>query len=108
MSKEQNIILLSRMLEHEDLEKLFEHLWFDSCKRDVALFKTALQLLVIYTLKSPGLDEKLSAQGDMDDLEIVQYKLAVAEAGMDDEAMMEVARQLSELLDSRDTTFTVV
>lgn len=108
MSKEQNIILLSRMLEHEDLEKLFEHLWFDSCKRDVALFKTALQLLVIYTLKSPGLDEKLSAKGDMDDLEIVQYKLQVAEASMDDRAMMEVARQLSELLDSRDTTFTVV
>lgn len=108
MSKEQNIILLSRMLENEDLEKLFEHLWFDSCKRDVAVFKTALQILAGRTLISEEMDETLSAKKNMNDLEIVQYKLEVTQAIMDDEAMMEVARQLSELLDSRDTTFTVV
>lgn len=108
MSRENNIIMLSHMLDHDKLRELFEELWFKSCKRDLNAFKNALQVLVVYLLTSQDVDEALKTEQGMDDLEALKYKRKVAEIAIDDGAMMELAKELSKLLDSRDTTFTVV
>ena len=108
MSRENNIIMLSHMLDYDKLSGLFEELWFKSCKRDLNEFKSALQMLIVYLLTSDDVNEALKAEQGMDELELVQYKKQVAELAIDDGAMMGFAKELSQLLDSRDTTFTVV